>query len=298
MKMDKMQLKNVKDLKKELNRNFNDAKKDEQFCKLCKSLNVDINELKKNTSKLLDTTEELDKCRKCRGLFECQTRVEGHVYYPSVYCDKLEFSYAPCKYQKECEKNSLAKMTSGKELENARMKDIDILDKKRLTVIKWLKKFYDEYDPNKKQKGLYLNGSFGSGKTFLIAALFNELKISKKIRTEIIYFPEILRTLKDDWNLFNNKVNYYQNVDLLLIDDIGAEKVTDWGRDEVLGTILQSRMNNNMATFFTSNLSIKELESHLAISKNSEDYVKARRIVERIKQLTDNLELISENRRK
>ena len=88
-----------------------------------------------------------------------------------------------------------------------------------------------------------------------------------------------------------------KNVDILLIDDIGAENVTAWGRDEILGTILQYRMNNKLSTFFTSNLTLEELEVHLSLSKNSEDKVKARRIIERIKELTEDLELVSINRR-
>ncbi len=65
----------------------------------------------------------------------------------------------------------------------------------------------------------------------------------------------------------------------------------------MLGTILQSRMNNHLTTFFTSNLTIEELEKHLASTKDSEDVLKARRVIERIKQLTDELPLISKNRR-
>ena len=85
--------------------------------------------------------------------------------------------------------------------------------------------------------------------------------------------------------------------DLLLIDDIGAETVTSWNRDEVLGTILQYRMQESLPTFFTSNLSLKELEVHLA-GNDSEGKIKARRIIERIKYLTDNITMIAENRRK
>ena len=110
-------------------------------------------------------------------------------------------------------------------------------------------------------------------------------------------FMNYSHSLKDNFNLLDSKVRYYSNVEILLIDDIGAEKVTDWGRDEILGTILQSRMNNHLTTFFTSNLTIEELEKHLSISKDSEDVVKARRVIERIKQLTIDEELVTENRR-
>ena len=89
-----------------------------------------------------------------------------------------------------------------------------------------------------------------------------------------------------------------KKVPLLLIDDIGAENSTAWARDEVLAPILQYRMEEKLPTFFTSNLTIDELENHLSEANNKVDKIKARRIIERVKQLTIKEELISENRRK
>ena len=295
--MEPLKLDSVEDINQKLNENFIEAKQDKMFCKICNNLDVSEKLLKKNTTKILDTVEELNNCKSCNGLYECKNKVNGHVCYPEKDGENLIFAYTPCKYLKEKKDLLNAKVTASKELELARIEDIDCSDLKRADVIKWILKFYESYDASKKMKGLYLHGNFGCGKTYLIAALFNNLKKNKKVSSEIVYFPEALRILKDDWNLFNAKINYYQSVDLLLIDDIGAEKVSEWGRDEVLGTILQSRMNNNMPTFFTSNLTIEELEKHLASSKNSEDYVKSRRIIERIKQLTEDLEMVSVNRR-
>ena len=57
-------------------------------------------------------------------------------------------------------------------------------------------------------------------------------------------------------------------------------------------------MDNKKATFFTSNLNIKELENHFITSNKDEEVIKARRIMERVKYLTDELELIGENKRK
>ncbi|HOP66009.1 MAG TPA: primosomal protein DnaI, partial [Bacilli bacterium] len=184
------------------------------------------------------------------------------------------------------------------ELQNARMKNIDINDKKRTKVIKWLKEFYDSYLKDKHQKGLYLHGSFGSGKTYLIIAMLNELA-KKKVSIAAVYYPFLLRNLKESFSEdYKERIDYLLNVDILLLDDLGAENVTPWARDEILGTILQYRMDNNLTTFFTSNLTIEELEEHLSGKKGELDKVKARRIIERIKQLTTDLELISVNRRK
>lgn len=296
--MEKVSLKNKKEIEFSCEKELNESMKNEEFKKIVGRLRVDKSEVMKNTTKINDTLCELKKCSECKGLFDCKNNVNGHVFFPTNISDRIRFSYTPCKYQKKFLKEKEEKLTSSNILDNARMKDIDVTDKNRVKVIKWIKNFYDKFDVNKNSKGLFLHGNFGSGKTFLIASLFNELKINKNISSEIVYYPDLLRTLRDDFNLLDSKVNYLKNVPLLLIDDIGAENVTSWGRDEILGAIMQHRMNEGLSTFITSNLNISELESHLSITRNSEDQVKSRRIIERIKQLTEDVELISINRRK
>lgn len=290
-------LKVKKDINKELDSSYKEALKQEEFKNLVKNLKIKDQMGRKYTSKLNDTVQELKNCKNCKGLYMCKNDVEGHVSFPEIHEDKLLFIYTPCKYQKKLNKDLIEKENSLDDIKNARMKDIDIKDKKRIDIIKWLKNFYDNYEKVNTLKGLYLHGSFGSGKTFLIAALLNELAIKKNAFVEIVYFPELLRNMKEDFSQVEDKLNYLQSVDILLLDDIGAENVTSWGRDEILGSILQTRMNNKLTTFFTSNLNIEELEHHLAITKGSEDAVKARRIIERIKQLTEDKELVSFNRR-
>ena len=294
MKSVKSVLKN--DVDKELQVKLSNKMLDAKLSNLIKKLKISKEDAMRNLSSLEDTIEELNHCAHCSNFNNCKNHIKGYVYYPSMDESHLTFNYIPCKkMQKYTEE--LKQKDASYELENARMKDIDLKDKNRIEVIKWLKNFYDNYDILKTNKGLYLHGSFGSGKSFLIAALLNELKIKKDVTYEMVYFPELLRSLKDDFSSLDSKVRYLSNVEILAIDDIGAEKVSDWSRDEVLGTILQSRMNNHLTTFFTSNLTVEELEKHLASTKDSEDVLKARRVIERIRQLTDELPLISKNRR-
>ena len=85
---------------------------------------------------------------------------------------------------------------------------------------------------------------------------------------------------------------------LLLLDDIGAEYLTSWARDEILGTILQYRMDEELPTFFTSNLDLKQLEAHFANTSSGKEEIKARRMIERIKDLTNPFELVGESNRK
>lgn len=275
---------------------------DDEFKKVITRLKRPKDELIKYTSLFKDSANELKNCKNCKNILECKNNVCGYVYYPNVEQDNIIFSYIPCKYKKKLDKDSeykkyITNIDMPNEIVNASMKDIFTDDKDRLEAIKWLTTFIKKYENNEKCKGLYLTGNFGCGKTYLISACFNELaKKGKKVA--IVYYPEFLRNLKESFlDDFKSSFDKIKKSELLLLDDIGAETVTNWNRDEILGTILQYRMQEKLPTFFTSNLTIKELEHHLAAS-DSEGKIKARRIIERIKYLTDNIVMIAENKRK
>lgn len=290
-------------LKDNLKRSYVVALKNPEFKKLINTIKVKEDIAINYTSKLENTLEELSHCSKCKSLHECKNKVTGYVYYPKLEEERLYFDYVACKYKKkeikETENIKSDFFQMPMEIKKAKMADIHKDDAKRLPIIKWLTNFHKDYKKDKNLKGLYLQGSFGSGKTYIISALLNELSRDNN-STVIIYYPELLRSLKESFenNDFGRKINHIKMADLLLLDDIGAETVTPWNRDEILGTILQYRMDNKLPTFFTSNLTIKELEIHFIINKSSGEAIKARRIIERIKQITEYQELISENRRK
>ena len=286
----------------DLERNFDKEMEDDTFKKVVSKIKLPKEEMIKYTSLIKDSSLELKNCANCKNIMECKNGICGYVYYPSVEQGNLVFSYVPCKYKKKLDtdtayRDNIISFDMPKEIVNASMKNIYTDDKNRLEAIKWLTTFIKKVENNEKSKGLFLTGNFGCGKTYLVAACFNELAKKGK-NVACLYYPEFLRNLKErfseDYKEIFDKV---KKCDLLLIDDIGAETVTSWNRDEVLGTILQYRMQEGLPTFFTSNLSIKELEVHLA-GNDSEGKIKARRIIERIKYLTDNITMIAENRRK
>ena len=287
--------------KNSLKENYKEHLNNDGFKKLVNTLKLSDDILMKYTSNLEMTTNELENCKDCKSLAFCKNKVKGFVFYPSVFDNKLKFNYVACAKQKDYLKkvNTNADyMQMPDSLKEASMKDIYVKDKKRIPIVKFLKNFYDTYENDKHQKGLYLHGSFGSGKTYLSCAMLNELS-KKGVDVKICYYPELLRSLKDSFNSgdFSSKINSLKNVSILFLDDMGAEAVTPWARDEILGTILQHRMDSKLPTFFTSNLNIEELENHLGSTKEGVDKVKARRIIERIKYLTLDIELISENLR-
>ena len=266
-----------------------------EFQKLVASLELTDKEAMNYTSKLEEYLQEESNCKNCHGLYECQNKIRGYTNYPQKYNNHLMFSTEACYFKLQEFKKIKASINATKELETSSLKTIDTTDKNRYILIKWVTNFIKEYDYGKNMKGLYLHGNFGCGKTYILSACFNEMQ-KRGFTTKIVYLPDLLRTIKGDFEAMNDIMDELCGVDLLLIDDIGAEKVTDWGRDEILGTILQSRMNEHKTTFFTSNFTIRELEEHL--SNKGIDKVKANRIIERIKQLTLDMEMLGANMRK
>lgn len=275
--------------------NYIRACKNLEFRKLVASLELTDKEAMNYTSKLEEYLQEENNCKNCHGLYECKNKIRGYTNYPQKYNNHLMFSTEACYFKLQEFKKIKASVSATKELENSSLKTIDTSDKNRYKLIKWVTNFIKEYDYGKNIKGLYLHGNFGCGKTYILSACFNEMK-RRGFRTKIVYLPDLLRTIKGDFEAMNDIMDELCHVDLLLIDDIGAEKVTDWGRDEILGTILQVRMNEHKTTFFTSNFTISELEEHLA--NKGTDKVKANRIIERIKQLTEDMEMLGANMRK
>ena len=285
-----------KDNEIKLKQNYIKALEDRKFKELVSVIKIEDDLLMKYTSRLQECAIEFDNCKNCKCLAECKNKVRGYSLVPTKDNNRISFTYRACNYTKnESYKDKVSVFDIPSSIKNANLKDL-YKDKNRIEVIKKMKSYLDNYFKTK-EKAIYLHGSFGSGKTYLIAALFNELA-KKDVKSIVIHLPEFLRGLKESFSSdYGERFDLIKKTPLLLIDDIGAEYLTGWARDEVLEPILQYRMDENLATFFTSNFTIDELEKHLSVTSNSYDRVKAKRIIERVKQLSEPIELVSKNYR-
>lgn len=147
-------------------------------------------------------------------------------------------------------------------------------------------------------RGVYVYGPTGTGKTYLMGSIYNYFKQNGKEPT-ILYYPEFIRKIKS--KISNNSYDLYidliRDEEILIIDDIGAENITEFVRDEVLGPIINHREAEKLPTFFSSNLSIDDLAELLSNGKTTVDRTKALRIVERIHSLCSSHFLDGENER-
>ena len=283
-----------------LSKHFNEALKNANFKNFVEKLKLDEDTLMKYTSTLEESSIEFNNCLNCSNLSECKNKVVGYAYLPKVSNNKIQFNYKPCHYKQSndklnCHVKNIKYYNLPVSLTSASWDKIEKKDKARFKTIEWLNNFLTDFP--KVSKGLYLTGNFGCGKTYLVVAMFNELA-KKGVRSAIVFWPEYLRDLKTSFDTdYADRIEYIKLAPLLLIDDLGAEVTTSWARDEILCSILQYRMDEKLPTFITSNLSIDNLGPHLSNTKDGVEVIKSQRIIERIKQLTEEIEMISKNMR-
>ncbi len=107
---------------------------------------------------------------------------------------------------------------------------------------------------------LTLVGNPGCGKTHLAQAIGNELQASGN---EVVWStaPDALRLLRSTFdqtsnkpkNSFDEQFELFRKAPILLLDDLGAENATDWGK-ETLFQLLNERYEYQRPTVITSNL--------------------------------------------
>lgn len=121
------------------------------------------------------------------------------------------------------------------------------------------------YLKKEKGMGLYIHGDTGVGKTFLACALAKYL--NEKMRVKFYVVGELLDKIRFEYdqkqgeeekeNLFEELMDY--NKGFLILDDLGAEKLTEWARER-LYLLINKKYNDMTPVIFTSNCSLDTLQ--------------------------------------
>lgn len=260
-------------------------------------------EINKRLNKLYEYMTQSIQCDRCKNYDNCKNMLQGYSPILQYVNEEIHIAYEKCqnhlRYEKVEQSQQLIKsIYVPKEILNARIENIAI-DTHRSTAIKEISKFLDDAKNELPERGIFFSGPFGVGKTYFLGAIANRLK-QFNISSMLIYMPEFVREIRDSIkdNTVQEKIEVFKQADVLMLDDIGAETLSAWFRDEVLGSILQFRMMEKRPVFFTSNYTMKQLEDILATSTRGDvEIVKAGRIMERIKQVSNEVKVDGDNRR-
>lgn len=176
----------------------------------------------------------------------------------------------------KCESKELEEKKKQEEYEEQmrrinRLKEASMMDKKyrevtfdkyevreeNKKVFEIAKKYVDRFqDMYKKNQGLLLYGPVGTGKSFTAACIGNYLLNNAKP----VIMTSFVKILQDIWE--NDREAEYitilNSASLLIIDDLGTERETDYALEKVYN-IIDSRVRANKPMIITSNLELNDM---------------------------------------
>lgn len=209
----------------------------------------------------LDIAEAVKKkqiCDKCQydiaTVKDCkQTGCLGKY----LKCEKYE-RYLDMEYKRRCIEKLLGQSGLGKRFAQRRFETFQVTAETKPAYDACIA-FCDNFSED--SKGIRLVGNYGCGKTHLTAAIIHRLA-ERGIGGIFVVVPELLRAIRRGFNQANEDsdrlVKLTEEAPLLVLDDLGAEKPSDWVREQ-LYVIINRRYENMLPTIITTNCSMQEL---------------------------------------
>lgn len=124
-------------------------------------------------------------------------------------------------------------------------------------VLKLARKYVDGFSEMEKQsQGLLLYGTVGTGKSFTAACIANAL-LKQQVSVVMTSFVKVLQDIRSVENE-SQYMTVLNSPRLLIIDDLGAERNTDYALEKVYN-IIDSRIRADKPMILTTNLTLEEM---------------------------------------
>ena len=154
--------------------------------------------------------------------------------------------------------------------------------------------------PKKERNGLFLTGSFGTGKTHLVAAIANQL-LQAGVPVVCMTMIDLLTKIKNSFSSQGGEaeaeiMKLYEEIPLLIIDDIGSEQATEWSSTHIY-SIINSRYEAYMPTIVTTNYTGNELVQRMTPVYGGKlgDTRNAEKTIDRLRETCVGLEMYWES---
>lgn len=155
--------------------------------------------------------------------------------------------------------------------------------------------------PQKERNGLFITGSYGTGKTHLACAIANQLMQGGTpviCMTMIDLMAKIKSSFdtKDDDTSEAEIMKLYEEIPLLIIDDIGSEQPTEWSSTKIY-SIINARYEAYMPTIVTTNYTGDELIRRMTPTYGGKigDTRNAEKTLDRLREMCVGMEMYWES---
>ncbi len=231
-------------------------------------------------------------CDVCKSPLQTKINLQGKEYTVRVMCKCEEKEY-------EAEQEAFKKQQRELQTKINKQNGLIVKEWKHCTfanddgktpkLIAIAKRYVTQWDKIKAENiGLLFFGGVGIGKTYATLCIANAL-LDAGERVIVTNFSRIINDLS---NFDNDKNDYIHNLascSLLVIDDLGAERQSDYAL-QIVESVIDERYKANKPIILTTNLSMAELQ-------NPKD-LKYARIYSRILSMTSPVKAQGEDRRK
>ena len=167
--------------------------------------------------------------------------------------DKQEYEIAKRKHFREVINKINKQNYIGMKFQNLNFENFNINSENELAIA-IAKDYVNKNITSANANGLIIMGESGVGKTHLAASIANKLIENDKIvlmgrLTTLL--DMIKETFKDNTKSENELIELYSNVDMIIIDDLGTERISNWALEK-LYTIIENRNENRLPIIITT----------------------------------------------
>ena len=251
-----------------------------------------------NKARIDEIREAQVLCENCNGK-DCAQFNKGYMPIFKCFCGQYEMSLYPCPHSElVSRKGSTQTMEKQSNIPLCYAK-LTFRDLRKMDLPEPIRKiaisvYYLATKPELNE-GIYLYGPSGVGKTLLASLLGNSLlKAGKKVLfcTTAELLTNLKANIKGNWK---ETFDRYQDVPCLILDDVGAAAVTEWGLSQMF-QLLDSRCKSQRQTIFTSNYSPERLQQKLLKNGHFEEE-QVKRLISRIVGMTHPFHLTGKDKR-
>lgn len=205
------------------------------------------------------------------GLLYCE-KCHMPVQYRKMFLGKMRTLPCICKCKQEEMRREKEEAEAREQMiQIQRMKSTGIQERHLLDwrfdtaqetdTIRWAKKYVAEWRKVKEENlGLLLWGDVGTGKSFVAACIANAL-LEQMVPVLMTNFSKILNQMgamyTEERYQYIASLNHYS---LLIIDDLGIERSTEYAKEQVYA-VIDERYKANLPLIITTNLTINEIRN-------------------------------------